>query len=225
MILTQWSHFVPTKLNLIAHGAPIFNIKSIFSGSQILTETQSLNLIKKFPNADIFLYYGASELSFVTYKKIYAENAAEINNLGKTFDGIKIFIRDGLIYIGDFGHFEGENLIFEGRGEDFINRGGVKLSALDIEQKLLKISGVKATAVVKIADEVRGDNFLAYIVGNIDKKTIRQALNPAESPKEIIFIKELPLNSSGKVDKKLLAAQTSQILQWRFRSATLSTSS
>ena len=220
-------YLVPAKLNLIANGEPIYNIKSIFTGSQALNAAQSLSLIKKFPNAEIFMYYGASELSFVTYKKITAENAADVQNLGKPFDGVKIFIREGKIYVdtpfraenipnpatvGDFGRIEDGNLIFLGRGEDFINRGGVKVFASAIEQKISALEGVEAVAVVKIADKLRGENFLAYVVGNLDKKIIRQALLPAELPRDIIFVKDLPLNASGKVDKKILA-QTSQILQ------------
>ena len=216
-------YLVPAKLNLIANGEPIYNIKSIFTGSQVLNAAQSLSLIKKFPNAEIFMYYGASELSFVTYKKITAENVADVQNLGKPFDGVKIFIREGKIYVdtpfraenisnpatvGDFGRIEDGNLIFLGRGEDFINRGGVKVFASAIEQKISALEGVEAVAVVKIADKLRGENFLAYIVGNLDKKIIRQALEPAELPREIIFVKNLPLNDAGKVDKKFLAQIT-----------------
>ena len=213
-------YLVPTKLTLLAKGAPLDNIRAIFMGSQVLTEAQSLALMKKFPAAEIFLYYGASELSFVTYKKISAENAAEIQNLGKNFDKVKIFIRNGLIFVdtpyralgienpatvGDAGFINAHgDLIFLGRGEDFINRGGVKIFASAVEQKLLTIDGVEAVAVIKIGDKTRGENFAAYIVGNIDKKIIRQALTPAESPREIIFVPSLPLNKSGKVDKKIL---------------------
>ena len=219
-------YLVPAKLNLISDGEPFDNIKSIFTGSQILTETQSLKLIKKFPNAELILYYGASELSFVTYKKISADNAGDVHNLGQPFDGVKIFIRDGLIYVdtpvhaenipnpatvGDFGHFDGKDLIFEGRGEDFINRGGVKISALGIEREISALNGVEAVAVVKVADRLRGDNFVAYVLRSVDKKIIRQAFKPAESPKDIIFVKSLPLNQSGKVDKKSLK-QLNQLL-------------
>lgn len=211
-------YLVPTKLTLLK-GSPVENIRSIFTGSQILSAAQSLSLINRFPNAEIFLYYGASELSFITYKKITADNASYVQNLGKPFDGVKIFIKDGFIYVdtpfraenipnpatvGDMGRIEDGNLIFLGRGDDFINLGGVKLSALAIEQKISAINDVKAVAVVKIKDNLRGDNFLAYVVGDLDKKIIRQALNPVELPKDIIFVKDLPLNSAGKVDKKLL---------------------
>ena len=212
-------YLVPAKLNLIAQGEPLCNVKSIFTGSQVLTAAQSLNLMKKFPNADIFLYYGSSEQSFITYKKISAENCAAVNNFGKPFDGIKIFIRDGKIFVdtpfraenipnpstvGDCGRIVDGDLIFEGRGEDFINRGGVKISALAVEEKISALAGVEAAAVVKVPDKIRGENFLAYVVGNADKKIIRQALTPAESPKEIIFLPSLPLNASGKVDKQSL---------------------
>ena len=213
-------YLVPTKLVLLTTGAPLENIRSIFTGSQVLTKAQSLSLMKKFPAAEIFLYYGASELSFVTYKKISADNAGDVQNLGKPFDGVKIFIRDGLIYVdtklsvlgvenpctvGDAGFVdENGDLIFRGRGEDFINRGGVKIFASAVENKLLTIDGVTAAAVTKIPDVTRGENFVAFVVGNVNKKIIRQALSPAELPREIIFVDELPLNSAGKVDKKLL---------------------
>lgn len=219
-------YLVPTKLTLLLNfDAPIKNIRSIFTGSQVLTANQSLNLLKKFPNAELILYYGASELSFVTYKKISAENAFDVQNLGKPFDGVKIFIRDGKIYVdtpfhaeniqnpatvGDFGRMEDGNLIFFGRGEDFINRGGVKIFASVIEQKISALEGVESVAVVKIPDKLRGENFIAFIVGKIDKKIIRQALSPAELPK-IVFVKSLPVNSSGKIDKKSLLEQVNQL--------------
>lgn len=215
-------YLVPTKLNLLATGNPLKNIRAIFTGSQVLTEAQSLALMKKFPAAEIFLYYGASELNYITHKKISAENVADVQNLGKTFDGVKIFIRDGKIFVdtpfhvedfpnpgtvGDCGYINsGGDLIFLGRGEDFINRGGVKIFASTVEQKLLTIAGVEAAAVVKVADKIRGENFLAYVVGTADKKIIRQTLSSAELPREIIFVESLPLNSSGKVDKKILSA-------------------
>ena len=80
----------------------------------------------------------------------------------------------------------------------------MKIFASTVEEKLLTIDGVNQAAVVKVHDKIRGENFVAYIVGRADKKIIRQALEPAELPREIIFVESLPLNSSGKVDKKIL---------------------
>ncbi len=209
-------YLVPTKLRFLIEGEPLKNIRGIFTGSQILTANQSLNLMKKFPAAEIILYYGASELSFITYKKICAENVNDIQNLGKPFEGIGIEIRDGLIYVdtkfhvnginmpfsvGDYGKFDAEgNLIFEGRGEDFINRGGVKINAVNVEKKISTIPAVKAVAVVKVKSDIRGEDFKAYIVAPKSVLPIvRKILSPIEMPSEIIFVEELPLNDSGKV--------------------------
>ena len=209
-------YLVPTKLRFLTDGEPLKNIRGIFTGSQILTATQSINLMKKFPNAEIILYYGASELSFITYKKICADTVNDIQNLGKPFEGVKVEIRDGLIYVdtkfhvnninvpyavGDYGHFDAEgNLIFEGRGEDFINRGGVKINAVNVEKKISTIPNIKAVAVVKVKSDIRGEDFKAYIVAPKSVlPVIRKILLPIEMPSEIIFVDELPLNDSGKI--------------------------
>ena len=214
-------YLVPTKLRFLIKGEKIFGVKSIFTGSQILTEKQSLALMKKFPDAEIILYYGASELNYITYKKIDEKNICDVKNLGKTFSGVEIEIRENFIYVknnfhvsgikipysvGDCGHLDEQgNLIFEGRGEDFINCGGVKINAVNIETKLLKIPEVEAAAVVKISDEIRGENFKIYLVApkNI-RPLVRKILSPVEMPKEIIFVESLPLNDRGKIDKKFL---------------------
>ena len=87
----------------------------------------------------------------------------------------------------------------------------MKIFASSVEQKLLTIDGIESVAVVKVPDKIRGENFVAYVVGHADKKRIRQALTPAELPREIIFVKALPLNESCKVDKKFLMNQIPQI--------------
>ena len=56
----------------------------------------------------------------------------------------------------------------------------------------------------------KGKEIIAYIVLNdkISKAEIKSKLNErlmnSEIPKKIIFLDEIPLNDSGKVDKKLL---------------------
>ena len=214
-------YLVPTKLRFLTQGEPLKNICGIFTGSQVLTAAQSLSLQKKFPCAEIILYYGASELNYISYKKISAENISEVQNLGKPFDGVKVEIIGGKIFVenkfhvsgikipysvGDCGHFDAAgNIIFEGRGEDFINRGGVKISAANIEEKILQIPEVKAAAVVKFVDDVRGEDFKIFLESSENvRKKIREKLLPVEMPAEIIFIKKIPLNDRGKIDRQKL---------------------
>lgn len=202
-------YLVPAKLRLLTGGKPVENISSIFSGSQILTANQSAALQKKFPNAEIFLYYGASEVGYVSYKKISPANIDDVKNMGKIFPGVNVEISGGKIYVdcdfcisgietpytvGDFGHFNSSgDLIFEGRGTNFINRGGVKIFAGDIETKLMTIPGVEEVAVEKFSDEGRGEDFKIYVVGKPElKKIIRRSLKNSEMPREIIFVKKIP---------------------------------
>ena len=123
-------YLIPKKLHLLTTlDRKIYSVKTIFTGSQSVDENLRAELKKNFPNARLIIYYGASELSFVTYNIL--EGAIEKNNVGRPFDGVSIEIRDGLIYVdtpwlasglkkpctvGDAGHLNGEGeLIFEGR--------------------------------------------------------------------------------------------------------------
>ncbi len=213
-------YLVPTKLNLLASiDRELGSVKTIFTGSQLVNAKLYRRLMKQFPAARLIIYYGASELNYITYKIIDERNVGETNNLGRAFDGVGVFVRDGLIYVdnafgvsglkmpttvGDAGRINdvGE-LIFEGRSADFINKGGYKISAARIERLLQSIEEISAAAVKKIRDERRGENFIAFVVAenrNAVEKKIRQLLKPIEQPARLIFVKELPLNDRGKVD-------------------------
>ena len=216
-------YLVPTKLNLIASlERTIESVKTIFTGSQLVNEKLRAELNQKFPDAKLIIYYGASELNYITCKII--DGALEPNNLGRAFDGVSIDIRDGLIYVdspwhvsglkmpctvGDAGRLNDEGeLIFEGRGSEFINKGGYKINAARLENILLSINGIEQAAVVKIDDKRRGDNFVFFIKAS-DRKTaldgIKGRLKPIERAGKIIFVDEIPLNDRGKVNKKMLS--------------------
>lgn len=216
-------YLVPTKLNLIASSnRSIETVKTIFTGSQAVGDKLRAQLQKKFPNAGLILYYGASELNYITYKIV--DGAIDANNVGRAFDGIAIDIINGLIYVnspwgisglkmpctvGDAGHLNGEGeLILEGRGDNFINKGGYKINSERIENILQSIEGIAQSAVLKIHDERRGDDFIAFVVPTVDQclieKKIRRCLKPVEQPAKIIFVDHIPLNDRGKVDRSRL---------------------
>ena len=220
-------YLVPTKLQLITKfNVENRNVKMIFTGSQVLTESINKLLMKSFPAAQLILYYGATELNYITYKIVNTNNISDVNNLGKAFKNVEVTIKDELIYVnndyhvsglampytvGDVGHFDNDgNLIFEGRGADFINKGGYKISTLNVESKIRQIEGVADVSALKVKDEQRGENYYVFIVKderaeklNINKK-IRAQLKPVEQPEQIIYIDELPLNDRGKVDRQKL---------------------
>ena len=223
-------YLIPTKLQLLTAAAPqpLSDVKCLFTGSQLLSQHNINDLQVLFPQAKIVLYYGASELNYITYTVCDGQPRDE-RNLGKPFPGIGLSFHDGLIYVDtpyqvsglarpctikDTGWLNscGE-LIFTGRREAWINKGGVKINTLRLEQKLTAIDGVQAAVVVPCADDLRGSSLAAFIVK--DKKmaeptlrrAIRQYLKPVEIPRQLTFIPQLPLNDRGKVNRKLLASQ------------------
>ena len=199
-------------------------VNTIFTGSQLVSDRLRVSLNKTFPNARLIVYYGAGELNYVTYKVI--DGAIEPNNVGRAFDGVNVEIRDGLIFVnspwhvsglktpctvGDAGRLNDKGeLIFEGRGDDFINKGGYKISCARLESVLSTLGGIEQAAVIKIDDRRRGDDFVFVIQSTEPERAveeIKKALPPIERAGKIIFVDEMPLNDRGKVDRHVLRSK------------------
>ena len=220
-------YLVPAKLKALIQimDTSLVFVKSIFTGSQQLFGDLSEELKNSFKNAEIIIYYGASELNYITYTNI--DNLKEKPlSLGKAFKDVNVFIKDGYIYVDSKYHVEGMNnpctvydvgyidkdgdLIFQGRNNDVINKGGIKISSLKVENEIKKIKEIKNAVIDTYEDENKGKELIAYVVlkdkiskGNIKLK-LKEKLTSSEIPKKIIFLDEIPLNDSGKVNKTLL---------------------
>lgn len=100
---------------------------------------------------------------------------------------------------------------------DIIKSGGHKVSALDIETKLLEIANVADVCVVGLPHETWGQQIAALIETkpDVDEEHVLAALKqfcidnmaPYERPVEWKFIKEIPRNAMGKVNKKMIIAE------------------
>ncbi|MEO9144893.1 MAG: AMP-binding protein [Ginsengibacter sp.] len=103
-------------------------------------------------------------------------------------------------------------LYFQGRNDDIIKTRGEKVSPVEVENIIYKITGIREVAVMGIADAVMGESIIAYITTheNIQltgKEVQRQCmtyLEPFMVPQKIIFLAEMPKSSNGKIDKKEL---------------------
>lgn len=72
---------------------------------------------------------------------------------------------DGWLFTGDLGFIdEAGYLHFAGRSKDIINRGGIKISAMEVEKLLLEHPKVESVAVVAMPDERLGERSCAYVV-------------------------------------------------------------
>jgi len=231
-------YLVPAKLKMLTRylKREYFSMKMILAGSQLLGAATAEKLKKHFPESEIMLYYGASELNYITWLN-YGDVLRFPDSVGKPVPGVRVWVEDGLIYIDtpyhveglkqpctlrDTGYFNVEGyLIFNGRENDIINKGGFKISCTKVENVLNSFPEVIQAVVLPYEDAGRGQEAAAFLV--CDKKVSRQELRQRlrkllmqqEMPKTILFLKEIPLNSRGKTDKaallKLLEVKTENV--------------
>lgn len=137
----------------------------------------------------------------------YWNNEVETN---KRFflNGIQRGVKSGDIFYQDRDGY----YYFCGRKEYYIKRRGIKVSPVEIEMIISKISGVRQCIVVGYSDEIEGEKILVVIVkdrnASLRKEDLCEQLNklPYEMrPAKIVISKdELPRTSNGKYDRKAI---------------------
>lgn len=89
---------------------------------------------------------------------------------------------------------------------DIIKSGGYKISALELENKLLEHPLVKECAVVALPDEVWGERIAAALAGPVSLEEIQQwfldKVASYKMPRTWMLVEALPRNAMGKVLKK-----------------------
>ena len=218
---------LPTKLRLLVRHckSKLDSINYIIGGSQVLDRQLMEQLELICPNMEFILYYGASELNYITYctGKEWLDREGTV---GRPFPSVKIAEQNGVIYVTTKHHIEGipdtytvndcgyidsdGYLMFHGRRGDVINKGGYKISIPEMELYLQSLQGVSEVAVITINDEIRGEDFIAYMVleDNAELSKIIECIHheraSVEWPKAILEIPMIPLTECSKVDKRKL---------------------
>jgi acetyl-CoA synthetase len=128
-------------------------------------------------------------------------------------------------------------LWYEGRSDDVFKAAGYRIGPGEIENCLVKHAAVANAAVVPKPDRERGAVVKAYVVLSADYQArrpsgaaqaafdaevtaalqahVRGLLAPYEYPKEVEFIEQLPMTTTGKVQRRVLRLQE----QERFRAS------
>ena len=127
-------------------------------------------------------------------------------------DTAEAFASGGWFRTGDHAVVEDGAYRILGRGSvDILKTGGEKVSALEIEDVLREVSGVRDCAVVGVPDADWGDRVCAaVVVVDASESTpteaalrshVRARLAPYKVPKDIRLVPDLPRNAMGKVNK------------------------
>jgi crotonobetaine/carnitine-CoA ligase len=124
-------------------------------------------------------------------------------------------LRDGWLRTRDIGWMDEHGYVyFSDRDVDLIKSSGENVSATEVEAVLLEHPGIDGVAVIGVEDPVRDEVIKAFVVpvagvtltiGEI-QEFCAPRLARFKIPAMIELLPELPTNSVGKIDKKLLRA-------------------
>jgi acetyl-CoA synthetase len=124
---------------------------------------------------------------------------------------------------GDMARIDEDGYLwYEGRSDDVIKSAGYRIGPAEVESCLIRHPAVAMAAVIGKPDAERGAIVKAFIVlaatyehlaHNAESRTaleaelaqhVRGRLAPYEYPKEFEFVSELPMTTTGKIQRKVL---------------------
>ncbi|WP_134668295.1 MULTISPECIES: AMP-binding protein [unclassified Amycolatopsis] len=128
-----------------------------------------------------------------------------------------LFTAEGYSRSGDLGFMDEDGYVrVTGRLKDIVIRGGLNISARELEDLLLEHPAVGAVAVVGMPDERLGERVCAYVVPAGDAAPAladltsylreRDVATP-KLPERLEVVAELPMTATGKVQKHVLRAE------------------
>ena len=129
--------------------------------------------------------------------------------------------KEGWLHTGDLGELDEDgDIILKGRIKELINRGGEKISPVEIENEICALPQVETCRVIGVPDEHYGEEACACVVRRenltVSEEEIREHLREQVAafkiPKYILFLDALPLNGTGKVDSAATAALARNVL-------------
>lgn len=129
-----------------------------------------------------------------------------------------LFTADGFSRSGDLGRMDEAGFVrVTGRLKDIIIRGGMNISAREVEDHLLTHPAVANVAVVGYPDERLGEKVCAYLILNEGEESMtvqevsaylrEHKVALQKHPERVEIIAALPMTATGKVQKHVLRAE------------------
>lgn len=214
-----------------------FDIRKLsYTGEPI--DSSTLDFVREVFRVPVCSMYGTTEIGviLVNYPGA-ADFVVKPGSLGKAVPGLKVEVQsvDGepckagqigelrlwrrgewmptkdLGYVDEDGYF-----YHSGRTDDVIISAGWTMSAVEIEDVLLKHKEVVECAAIGVRDALRGQVIKAFVVSGRTgdaaftqelQDFARERLSQHEYPRVIQFVAELPKTPAGKVNRKVLRVQ------------------
>jgi acyl-CoA synthetase (AMP-forming)/AMP-acid ligase II len=128
-----------------------------------------------------------------------------------------LFTREGFSRSGDLGRIDDDGFLrVTGRLKDIVIRGGMNISAREIEDTLLGHPQIASVAVVGMPDERLGEKVCVYVVPTADGAALtlddltaylrEHKVAVQKLPERLEIVSEMPMTATGKIQKHLLRA-------------------
>ena len=123
---------------------------------------------------------------------------------------------EGWLVTGDVAKIDPEQyLIIADRSKDLIKSGGEWISSVDLENHIVSLDGVSQAAVVAQPHPKWDERPVALVIlvegANVTRDLIishcGEIFAKWQLPDDVIFVEQIPLTSTGKIDKKTIRAQ------------------
>jgi acetyl-CoA synthetase len=230
------THYRLMRTSGVADRYPLRLDKMSFTGEPI--DTESLAFAEAQFGTRLCSMYGTTEVGVILASYPGAEDfVIKPGALGKPVPGvrvevlaadgtpcqpgqigeIKVLRRDAWFPTKDRGRIDAEGYFYHaGRADDVIISAGWTISAIEVEDALLRHPAVKEAAVIGVADPTRGQVVKAFIVSDHTGSAefqralqdfVRTRLSQHEYPRQIAFVSALPKTPAGKVNRKVLRDQ------------------
>ncbi|HEY2874025.1 MAG TPA: acyl-CoA synthetase [Reyranella sp.] len=227
------THYRMMRVSGAASKHRYFLEKTSFTGEPIDSETATF--CEATFNRPICSMYGTTEIGVILVSYPGAPDfVVKPGSLGKAIPGGKVEVQDGegkpcpsgvtgemkvwrrdkWIATKDLGRTEEDGYFFHGgRADDVIISAGWTMSAIEIEDAVLKHPDVREVGAIGVPDTLRGQVVKAFVV--TDRKgddgftkeiqdLVRARLSQHEYPRVVEFVTELPKTPAGKVNRKIL---------------------
>jgi cyclohexanecarboxylate-CoA ligase len=130
----------------------------------------------------------------------------------------ELFTPDGFSRSGDLGYMDADGFVrVSGRIKDIIIRGGINISAREVEDMLEEHPAIRSVAVVAMPDARLGERSCAYVVvaPGQDEPSLAELTDFLRAkqiavqklPERVVTIDALPMTPVGKVRKNVLRDQ------------------
>ncbi|MFT4054620.1 MAG: AMP-binding protein [Novosphingobium sp.] len=221
------------------------NLRWLEIGSQYMSAAEKRGIRALFPNARIVQHYGLTEASRSTFLRISEAPDDMLDSVGTPVGATEVAISDegririrgphvarcrigegelvdlcdadGWLETSDLGHMQGDYLHYDGRADDLINSGGVKLNPDMIEARIAQLLGQSGKVVVaKVPDALRGEGVLvASETAAIGLDRLHDAAVEALKDFGVVagdslhtrLVPAIPRTATGKPQRRLLTRQ------------------